>query len=295
MTTRGLLVLSCFVLAASAAPGAPASAEVSSSSCVAAERTLASVARASGPLWYHDSTGETRGPDICGDNLVTNDNEGTITFGLHITNRNGFAPADAYGVFLDTDLSTATGPGGADWRVRIGGDGNPLVSKWNGTDAFVPTEVALSPAVWVREFGGPIFQLNAADIGGAQRFTFVFFATDGANVDGAPNQGAWSYQMTPLVLSAGAVRLDPARSGKTFSARLAVTRSDFAAPLDEGEIACSAKIGARAVSGRGRFAGERVACSFRLPRGTRGKRIIGTISVTFQGVVASRAFSARIR
>ena len=47
-------------------------------------------------------------PDICGANLVTNDNV-AITMGVHIHDRFGFAALDTYRIHLDTDSNPATG------------------------------------------------------------------------------------------------------------------------------------------------------------------------------------------
>ena len=47
-------------------------------------------------------------PDICGANLITNDNV-AITMGVHIHDRSGFSALDSYRIHLDTDSSPATG------------------------------------------------------------------------------------------------------------------------------------------------------------------------------------------
>ena len=47
-------------------------------------------------------------PDVCGANLITNDNV-TITMGVHIHDRSGFSALDSYRIHLDTDSSPATG------------------------------------------------------------------------------------------------------------------------------------------------------------------------------------------
>src|SRR6266508_5453540 len=61
---------------------------------------------------------------------------------------------------------------------------------------FAPLST-LEPATWVPTYG-PVFQLNANDLGGVKGFGFSFFSTDGVNVDLAPNRGSWSYQLAPL-------------------------------------------------------------------------------------------------
>lgn len=293
MPLRSLFVVSSIAVATVLAPGAPAKVDAAAApSCTSSLRTLASAGATSGIKVFHDFIEDTPGPDICGDNAVTNDNEGTITFGLHIHNRTSFSPTDRYGVFLDTDNNPATGPGGGDYRVRVTVDSVEL-GKWDGTGAFV-VQSTLPPARWERGYG-PVWQIKAADLGITQSFGFVFYASDGTNSDLAPNRGAWSYQLAPLELQIRSLTLDRAKAGRSFSARMAVLRSDLDAPLTEGAIACSARLGAKQLTGTGRFAGVRAVCTWRLAKSARRKRLSGTVAVTFQNVEAKRSFATVVR
>jgi hypothetical protein len=294
VSVRTLFALSCCLVLCVA----PAKASVDSdrsaqtkASCPTSHRSFTAYSGVSSASSFHDYIEDTRGPDICAENRVANDNEGMVTFGLHIHNRSGFAPTDAYGVFLDTDLNPATGGGGADYRVRLTSEAT-ILGKWDGTH-WAP-QATLEPATWLPTFG-PIFRVKAADLGGTQGFSFLFFSTDGTNVDYAPNRGMWSYQFAPLELHVRGMALDRARAGRAFSARMAVLRGDLDAPLAEGEIACAAKVGTRALTGTGRFAGGRAVCTWRLPRSTRGKRLSGSVAVTFQGVEAKRSYATVVR
>jgi hypothetical protein len=293
MSFRTLFAVWCTAAVYAAfAPPAGAKTDLSAAgSCTRAERTLASAGGTASLKTFDDYIEDTRGPDICGENAVTNDNEGTITFGLHIHNRNAFAATERYGVFLDSDANPATGQAGADHRIRVTSDAVEL-AKWDGTTYVAQT--ALEPAEWLSGYG-PVFQLKAADLGDVQAFSFVFYSTDGVNSDFAPDRGMWSYQLAPLELGVRTLTVDRARAGKSFSARMAVLRSDFDSPLDEGEIACSAKLGAKALRGTGSFAGGRVVCTWRLPKNARRKRVSGTVAVTFQGVEAKRSFAKIVR
>src|SRR5688572_19438461 len=277
------------------APGATARPDLGSPSaagtCASAERTLAAHSGARALKTYDDFIEDTLGPDICGENAVTNDNEGTITFGMHIHNRAAFAASEGYGVFLDTDNNPATGVEGADYLIQVSGDGVEL-GKWDGT-AFAK-HATLEPAVWASGYG-PVFQLKAADLGDVKNFGFFFYSADNTNVDYAPDRGAWSYQLTPLQLAVSKPKLDRAVAGKTFSARMTVVRSDLDVALTEGAIACSAKVGSKVLTGSGRFVANRVTCTWRLPKNTRRKRLSGSIAVLFQGVEAKRSFATTVR
>jgi hypothetical protein len=280
------------------APGGAAKADRSGGpvraapgNCAGATRTLATHSGAKSLQTFDDFIEDTTGPDICAQNAVTNDNEGTITFGLHIHNRSGFAPNEAYGVLLDTDLDPATGGGGADYRVRFTSEATVL-GKWDGTK--FAAQSTLEPATWSPGYG-PVFWLSATEVGDIKGFSFQFFSTDGVTADWAPNRGTWSYQLTPLELTIRGMALDRARAGRAFSARMAVMRSDLDLPLDEGAIACSAKLGAKTLAGSGRFAAGRAVCTWRVPKRSRGKRLSGTVAVTFQGVEAKRSFATTVR
>jgi hypothetical protein len=289
------VLLCCAVVGALLAPGAAARPDMrttgAAGACASAERTLAAHSSVSALKTFDDFIEDTLGPDICGENALTNDNEGTITFGMHIHNRQAFVAGEHYGVFLDTDNNPATGVEGADYLVQVAGDGVEL-GKWDGT-AFAK-QATLAPAMWAPGYG-PVFQLKAADLGDVKSFGFFFYSTDDANVDYAPDRGAWSYQLTPLQLALGKPTLDRARAGRTFSARMTVVRSDLDIALTEGAIACSAKVGARVLTGSGRFAGNRVACTWRLPKNSRGKQLSGSLAVVFQGVAAKRSFVTTVR
>jgi hypothetical protein len=289
------LLLCCAVVGSLFAPGAAARPDMratpAASACASAERTLAAHSGVNALKTFDDFIEDTLGPDICGENALTNDNEGTITFGMHIHNRKAFAANEHYGVFLDTDNNPATGVEGADYLVQVAGDGVEL-GKWDGT-AFAK-QATLAPAFWAPGYG-PVFQLKAADVGDVKNFGFFFYSADDTNFDYAPDRGAWSYELTPLQLGAGRPTLDRARAGRTFSARMTVVRSDLDIALTEGAITCSAKVGAKVLTGNGRFAGNRLVCTWRLPKSSRGKRLSGNLAVVFQGVEAKRSFATTVR
>jgi len=79
-----------------------------------------------------------------------------------------------------------------------------------------------------------------------------------------------------------------------FVAAMAVERSDFEIALEEAAIRCAPK-GGRSLVGRGAFVDERVAGRWRVPKNASGKRLAGSVAVTFQGVTAKRGFSVRVR
>jgi hypothetical protein len=232
-------------------------------------------------------------PDFCASELVTNDRT-TITLGIHAHNRTGFIAGDAYTVYLDTDRNATTGGGGVGAEYEIAFTG-PLaqLEQWNGT-AFDPTSAVPVPLIWVPDYGPVLVFLRSA-IGDPAGFNFVLVSTNGQAGDRAPDTGSWSYSTVPFALKMTSLSLGLARAGKTMTARAMVMRSDVDGPLDQGTIGCAAKVGHYYLAGKGKFAGSRVVCTWRVPKNTGGQRLSGTVSVSYQGVRVARSFAARVR
>jgi hypothetical protein len=268
-------------------PAAWGRTDASQTSCHPSERTLAA-------LTSYDDEIEDSGnaPDFCGGEAVTNDNQ-TIMIGIHAHNRSGFVPGDSYGIYLDTDLNSATGGGeiGAEYEITLDGSGARL-EQWNGT-SFQPS-TATVPMQWADGYG-PVLAVDRAAVGNPSGFRLIMVSAYGTDSDRAPDAGTWSYTVTPLRLQARTLTHGPAVAGKSFVARMIVMRNDFDAPLDEGTIGCAAKLGAASIAGTGTFAHDRVVCAWHLPSTARGKRLAGSIAVTFQGVHVRRSFSVTVQ
>jgi hypothetical protein len=240
-------------------------------------------------------------PDVCAMNFVTNDNEGTITMALHIHDRSRFSAGDSYRVFFDTDSNAATGslaahgiPAGAEFELELVPTGPGNLRRWNGAASEPVVTQAPIFSEWIDGWG-PVLVLNRRDLADAQAFRFVFVTANGADVDLAPDFDMWAYELSPLRLTAGPLKLGPASAGTRFVALMSVERSDFEIALDEGRIGCAARVAGKSLAGRGSFVAERVACSWRIPATARAKRLSGRVSVTYQGVTAARSFSVRVR
>ena len=86
------------------------------------------------------------------------------------------------------------------------------------------------------------------------------------------------------------------KAGKTFTVRMAATRSDTGAAIVNGQVDCTAKAGARSVQAevravRGRPGGMRLHG----PGGNeRARRLRGTITIIFEGKKLTRPFSGKI-
>jgi hypothetical protein len=256
-------------------------------SCHTSGRTLAAWTSYDDPI---EDSGNA--PDFCGGEAVTNDNQ-TIMIGIHAHNRSGLVPGDSYGIYLDTDMNAATGGGeiGAEYEITLDGTGARL-AQWNGT-TFQPSTATVEMQ-WADGYG-PVIALDRKAVGNPSGFRLVMTSANGTDSDRAPDEGTWSYTVTPLRLQVKPLSHGPAVAGKSFVARMIVMRNDFDVPLDEGTILCAGRIGTRSIAGTGRFAHDRIVCTWRLPSTARGKRLAGSVAVTFQGVHASRAFSVTVQ
>jgi hypothetical protein len=261
--------------------------------------TLATPARRSALHSYDDRINDVvTAPDVSGSNVVTNDNF-VLTIGAHIRGRSSFLEGDVYGIFFDTDSNVATGtdalsgaPPGAEYSIEIAHRKTWLL-RWDGS-SFDPLTPRMPIAtVWLDGLG-PAFQVARSDLGDPESLKFAFVTANG-DYDLAPDTGMWSYELSPFVLTAGRLSVGQAKAGNPVVASMSVARSDFEIPLSRGTIRCVARIGRKALHGRGAFLRERASCTWRLPTRSAGSRLAGSVQVTFQGVTAEHALRVRVR
>ena len=149
---------------------------------------------------FSDSTGEdAAAPDVTSV-VVSNDDSGTLTFQVNISNRPALTSDMAVNVFIDTDLNAANGAGpdflGADIVLALDHGGVDL-AKWGGS-GFV---FSGSPSSLVASYAnGATIKVKAADLG---LTTFNFYVATQAgtdpdfHVDFAPDSGhgVFNYQI----------------------------------------------------------------------------------------------------
>ena len=102
----------------------------------------------------------------------------------------------------------------------------------------------------------------------------------------------------PLTLRASkpvSVPVQP-RVGRPFAVRLAVVRGDTGASVPSGTATCKVSLAFKKLAAVGRVrAGGRATCTMAIPKSARGKRLRGTIKVTFRNVSVTKSFSYRVR
>ena len=159
--------------------------------------------------------------------------------------------------------------------------------------------------------------LNDADLGGVPAFNFsIRVSGDKGNTTGetAPDSGVYTYELgsqpptttaplptlqpptLPLRLQVVKLTLPPAKAGKRFRVEIDVRRPDKRIPLTGGTLTCSAKVAGRALRASARTAPRNgvAACSWLLPKASKGKTITGQVAVAYKGARVSRAFSTDI-
>jgi hypothetical protein len=254
---------------------------------------------------YTDPTGDsTTAPDLTSV-VVSNDATGNITFRGTVANQATLAPDAAILLALDTDHSASTGDGGFEYLfVYDGADSSFGLLRWNGAEyAAAPSRTfRVSYAANVLTVTG-----NRSELGNTKAFFFYlvgaqFDANDEvvAQDDVPDGDLVWDYSLTalapPLALTAGKPTANPAgpQSGKALVVSVPVQRSDTRGPLTAGAVTCKATVGGKAVKATGRFGGGKPQCVLRIPKGTKGKLVRGSLTVSFQAKKVTKAFSFRV-
>jgi hypothetical protein len=306
-TRTGLLLASAFAVVALPTGAGALPAGPSTPAFVAANSTT-----------YQDSTGEDpQGADIT-TIVVSNDDSGMVTFRINIPNRPQLGQDIWIDLYVDSDANAMTGDpntAGVDYVFQlIRGEIN--LYRWDGT-GFTrrfgdPSAVTLTFSYQ----GGVTIRISAAELGNTRRFNFftevvsgvvfdpVTAAPDCTNchLDSAPASSVGLYAYTVIVarptLVVRRLTRTPAApaAGKTFSLRMTAARSDTGAVLQNGRVTCVARAGtARLRAQVARVQGRAVVCTWRIPANAKGRTFRGSVAVVFEGLRASRSYSARIR
>lgn len=312
-TRTGLvLAVAAFVVALPTAAGALPAGTTTAAAVAANSQT------------YQDSTGEDpRAPDIT-TLVASNDDAGMISLRVNIPNRPQLGEDMALILWVDTDNNAATGatadsgePVGTDYVLELL-RGEAALFRWDGT-GFTrrfgdPSAVTLTFSY----AAGVTFRISRSELGNTSRFRFYVLVISGLVVDqttgaiscGAPpcpsddapggGVGLYPYEVRTArpALVVRSLRGTPAapRAGQTFTLRMVAARSDTNATIQNGRVTCAGRAGnSRLRAQLARVQGGAVTCTWRIPANAKGRTFRGTVTVIFEGLRASRSFSARIR
>ena len=144
-------------------------------------------------------------------------------------------------------------------------------------------------------------EIHPNDLGGVSTFTFLLGSFAGENVDVAPEgEAVWQYAPRPerftLVFESQSITPNPPRAGRALTVGVQFARPDLNELVEEGAITCTLKAGGKTLRATTRtFRNGFATCVWRLPASAKGKRITGTVRLTFGGTSAQRAFSLKAR
>jgi hypothetical protein len=253
---------------------------------------------------YTDPAGDARGgPDIT-NVAVASESNGQIVFTISVAGLQVGAEMATL-LFIDADANPATGAMnmlGAEYVFLIDEHSNSYgFARWTGSDWDENT-----PSSTVRVTDGQgsrLVSVNASELGGTQSFNFWIRSITGAvaagQFDDAPDDAGFNYTLAaagPDIRQVG-VKATPSspRVGKRFSVEPTTLvlptggNANVASPLPES-FRCTARLGTRVLRGKG--AG---GCTFAIPKGSKGKRLTITLTVTYQGATKSVPLVYRVR
>ena len=275
-------------------------------------------APASNSATFEDSTGENpAAPDIT-TMVVSNNDAGIITFRINVPNRPSFGQDMLILLFVNADNNATTGDPdllGADYAIQLIA-GEAALFRWDGTDYTRTPGNPPATSLLFQYQAGATIRISAAELGNTRQLGFATVVVSGIAVDTetgeldftssvsdvAPAAGAGLYPYQVLIarptLVVRNVTRAPARpaAGRPFTLRLRAARSDTGAVIQNGRVTCQGRAGnARLRAVTARVQGGQVTCTWRIPANAKGRTFRGTATVVFEGLRASRSFSARIR
>jgi hypothetical protein len=235
-------------------------------------------------------------PDITNVTAASN-GSGGLTFVVDIANRTDLAENEFVQVFIDADHSEATGtqPNGVDYVLQLD-QRDVVLFRWDGT-TFAPVP---NSSAYGYIFKGFRLGVRLSDLGSPTGSISYWAETvSGENGDDAPNGqiASLSLSTTPLQLSVAefAVFQKTVKAGKRFGAGMRVQRSDLEEISSAGEVACSAKVGAKTVKVVAEFPEDAALCFGTAPKWAKGKTIKLRLTFELDGVQVSRAASVKVR
>jgi hypothetical protein len=274
-------------------------------------------AGAANSVTYPDSTGEPGVKDLTSV-VVSNDDKGMITFRLNVPSLPVYTVDVNVDIYVDTDNNAATGSTGIpgiDYVIQLF-RGEINLYKWDGTDFTRRFGDPPATTLIYQWANGVAIKISAAELGNTKRLRFLAIVVSGIAFDpvsGEPipetgvadyapdlGRGFFTYdvRIAPARLVFKSLKTAPAspKAGKTFTVRMAATRSDTGAAIVNGRVDCVARAGARSVQPKSeRFVGGQAVCVYTVPANASGKTLRGTITIIFEGKRLARPFSAKIR
>jgi hypothetical protein len=253
-------------------------------------------ASAAGSKTFTDPTGDgSAGPDLT-QLVVSNDDNGQLTFAFTFANRPTILTGDdIVALGIDADRRGNTGdPAGYEFifGFLFEGGGQVDVGQWDGSrfnfDAPQTTLRATD--------GGRTITINRSELAGTSAFDFRLVTQGRDGNDTAPEGGGvWTYELQIAVarptIQRVRVQFAPAqpRAGRAFafvSVKLGLSDGQEVAPVT---YSCRGSLAGKVLRPSGR-------CRWNIPRNAKGKRFSVIVTVSFEGETgSSQPFVFRVR
>jgi hypothetical protein len=242
-------------------------------------------AAAAGSKTFTDPSGDSSGaPDVT-QLVVSNDDNGQLTFAFTFSNRPTILTGDdIVALGIDADRRGNTGnPLGYEFILGFGFEGAQVeVGQWDGARFnFDAPQTTLRAAD-----GGRTISINRSELGNVGSFDFRV-ATEGSGAtDTAPEGGLaqiWTYELAlrPQIVSirAGFVPGQP-RSGRAFALAAPTLRLSSGQQVAPQSYSCRATLAGRVLRATGR-------CRWTIPARSAGKRLVVIVTAAYGGVTAT--------
>jgi hypothetical protein len=216
-----------------------------------------------------------------------------VTFG----NRTSWGADDRLIAAIDSDANAATGVEGVDYAIAFVAGDQCTSFRWDGS-TFVAISAATLRCRFSSDDKSVRIEIQPSELGGTSSMS-VGFATFKGEEEQGDDTPLFGYSLIsgPLKLSVDDFAIVPRapRAGGILAAAMSVSREDINQLVDSGTIACSLKLGSRSIRGSSQFVQGTPVCGWRLPAWTKGKRVRGSITLTFGGTSISKTFTVKVR
>ena len=236
-------------------------------------------AATTGPAAYTDPAGDAKSaPDLAKVTLGLDAASGAMTVTVDLAADDQLAGGAGVFVFLDTDRNSGTGDQtGAEYFIGVFADGAGLL-KWNGSD-MVPFNH--QPLLVSRSARSLTIVFCTCDIG-TQTFDFAVVGIRGPDIDVAPDTGG-TFPIPEQTVTIQSFVYTPKpfvpKAGKRFTIKpLGIRLAETNEVVVPDSLTCRAKLAGKTLKGSGTG-----GCSWALPKKARGKKLVVSVNVSYQG------------
>lgn len=245
---------------------------------------------ASGPAVYTDPAGDAKSaPDITKVTVSLDPGSGALSFNVDLAADDFLTGDGGVFVFLDTDRNSATGDStGSEYLLAALAAGAGML-KWDGHDMVAFNH---QPMIVSRTARNVTITVCSCDLG-TQTFNFAVVGLRGSDIDVAPDSGGtFPAPEHPVTIKSFLYSPKPLlpKAGKRFTLKpLGIRLAETNEVVAPDSISCSAKLGAKTLKGSG--AG---GCAWLIPKKTRGKKLVVSVNVSYQGQTETFSQTFRI-